>query len=159
MRVPSFSRIAVALALTLFSLTACQRQPEAGQSQVIGGLRFEYGVVPATVVGTHPGDHQEATMHGGAPTEPNRYHVVVTLFNAANGVRVSDAEVALGLTGHGYHNGGDLPMDLMAGDGQASYGRYVDLPESGRYRVSFSVRRPGKRPGHIEAAFRFERPA
>jgi hypothetical protein len=153
-----FAVITLALVATV-PLTGCQHPPETGQSQVVDGLRFEYGLTAAAVVGAHPAGHPEATMHSGASSQANRYHVVLAIFNAANGARVSDADVTLGLSGPGHPGAGGIPLEPMNIEGQASYGAYVVLPESGRYRLSFNLRRPSARLARVKAQFALDRPA
>jgi hypothetical protein len=163
MNIPTFAGrtlalIALGLVVTV-PLTGCRRPPESGQSQVVEGLRFEYGLAPAAVVGAHPGDHPEATMHGGVSGQANRYHVVLALFNAASGARVGDAEVTMGLSGPGHPGVGGPTLEPMIIEGQASYGGYVVLPKASRYDLAFYVRRPGVHPAHVKAQFALDRPA
>lgn len=150
---------AITLALVVTgALAGCRRPPETGQSQVVEGLRFEYGLAPAVVLAAHPRDHSEATMHGGASVQANRYHVVLALFNT-NGARVADAEVTMGLSGPGHPGMGGTPLEPMSVEGHASYGGYVVLPAAGRYRLAFFVRRRGARPAQVKAQFALDRPA
>ena len=142
--------------VVLISLGGCQQKASEAQSQLKNGLRFEYGLVLDAA--PRLTDSPAYPMHNGAPRPTNTYHVVLALFDAASGARIADDDVAMTLSGPGHSGAASLPMDAMAVGGQASYGRYVVLPEPGTYRMTFDVRRPGRSPSHVKAAFKFRRP-
>jgi hypothetical protein len=154
-------RLPIALAVVVLAgatLSACAPRASEGQSQVVEGLKLDYGLVADQVVAGHPADHPETTMHGGAPTDPHSYHVVLSVADARSGQRVTDAEVSMDLSGPGHPGVNTSPMDPMTVNGQQTYGHYVVLPSEGPYQLKFEVRRPGQhRP--MAARFVLRRPA
>lgn len=69
---------------------------ENGQQKTVDGVSVYMGVLPAEMLLGHPKGHHEREMHGGVPAGINRYHVVVALFDAASGRRVTEAQVKIG---------------------------------------------------------------
>jgi hypothetical protein len=61
--------------------------------KVVDGVAIYLGVLPSEMVLGHPHSHTEAGMHGGVPVGEHRYHVLVALFDAASGKRITDAQV------------------------------------------------------------------
>ena len=154
------ARAAIAGVLMASALAAAGCAPRAvdGQSQTIRGVRFDYGVVRATVASEHPPDHPEASMHGGAPAAPDSYHVVLALFDQGSGARITDATVVMKLSGPGHPGVVETPMESMTVNGDASYGGYVSLPSDAEYRMTFVVSRSGRPGDHAQAAFELKRP-
>jgi hypothetical protein len=145
--------------LIAMALLGCGRAPSAGQSQVVDGLRFDYGVVQSETVAEHPSDHLERAMHQGPPAAPDSYHVVLALFDAKTGARIQDAEVSLELSGPGHGVGRVvMPLAPMKPVGDMSYGGYVSLPQSAKYRLTFAAAHAAGRSGTVKAPFVFERP-
>jgi hypothetical protein len=66
-----------------------------------GGLTAYIGMMPAEIVKGHPLGHPEQTMHGGAPQGHHEYHLVVAIFDAAGGARISNATVTARFSGLG----------------------------------------------------------
>jgi hypothetical protein len=139
-------------ALALAVVSACAPRASEAQSQVVEGLKLDYGLVADQTVAGHPKDHSEAAMHGGAPVDPHGYHVVLSVADAKSGQRVSDAEVSMGLSGPGHPGTNVTAMDPMIVEGQQTYGHYVVLPSQGPYQLKFEVRRYGQ---HRSGAARF----
>ena len=136
--------LAVAMGLAAQALAA-----ETGRHQRLGGIDIYYGILPAEVVGRHPPEHEEKTMHGGTPAKKVGYHLVVTLLDA-DGQRITDAEVTatvgeLGMAGT------RRKLETMRIEDTLSYGNYFELRGAGPYRIAIEVRRPGARP--VEALF------
>ena len=120
-----------------------------GRHQRAGGMDIYYGILPAEVVGRHPPDHEEKTMHGGTPANKAGYHLVVTVLDA-DGQRITDAEVTatvgeLGMAGT------RRKLETMRINDTVSFGNYFELRGAGPYRIAIEVRRPGARP--VEALF------
>lgn len=138
-------------ALLLVFLPLSLRAGDNGQHKVVDGLSVYVGVLPAEVLLGHPKGHHEREMHGGVPAGANRYHVVVALFDAASGKRVTDAQVKVG--------GASLGMaasrqkaELMLINNVTTYGAYITLPGPGPYKIQIEIRRPGSNKP-IEAEF------
>lgn len=150
---------ATASLMILITLSGCGRAPSQTQSQVVAGLRFDYGVVPSAAVNEHPSDHPERTMHQGPPVAPDSYHVVLALFDAKSGARIKDADVTLELSGPGHGVGRvTIPLQTMAQVADVTYGGYVTLPYSAKYRLTFDAAHAGGRRDTVKAAFVYERP-
>ena len=162
MRLMRFVRTAVAASglMVAIALYGCDRPASEGQSQVVDGLRFDYGVVRSETVLAHPSDHPERIMHQGVPTAPDTYHFVLAVFDAKTGVRIKDADVSLELSGPGHGPGRVvMPLEAMAGVGDVTYGGYISLPESAKYRLTFDVAHAAGRRDTVKARFLFERPS
>ena len=150
-------RYAAALGLAA-ALAACAPRAEGGQSQVVDGLKFDYGLVAESAPATPPAGHPDDAMHGDAPIQAHAYHVVLSVADAKTGQKVEAAEVAMGLSGPGHPGTNVAPMESMTVNGQISYGHYVVLPDPGRYQFDFQVR-PAGRHTPVHARFSLERPA
>jgi len=138
-----------------FALAACQPKPVEGQSQVVEGLRLDYGVTGSSVVAAHAQDHPEAQMHGGAPEGTD--HVTLAVFDTKTNARVDDATVMLNIKGPGHPGHGTMPLEPMTVNGDTTYGGYVSLRHPGRYRLTFHVARAGRRHDPVKAVFAYER--
>jgi hypothetical protein len=148
----------VAFALAA-GLAGCEPRAVDGASQVVDGLEFDYGVVPAEAAQQHPADHPEAAMHGGAQKDPLSYHVTLAVLDARTRAQVSDAEVTLKLSGPGHGPGViSMPLEPMAIAGTTTYGGYVDLPMATKYDLTFEIVRPEQRDHRIRARFTYDRP-
>jgi hypothetical protein len=150
----------VSCAAIALALSGCGRAPSEAPSQVVDGLRFDYGVVPRETVNEHPSDHPERTMHqGGAPSGSDSYHVVLAIFDAKTGARIKDADVTLELSGPGHGVGRvTMPLESMAQVADVTYGGYVSLPASAKYRLTFDAAHAGGRSDTVKARFIYERP-
>lgn len=152
------SRTLAAIAVTAATLAACSPRPVQGQSQVVDGLKFDYGLLAEPAAGAPPSSHPDSSMHGGPPSQAHGYHLVLSVADAASGRKVEAAEVAMRLSGPGHPGAARTPMELMVVNSQATYGRYVVFPERGPYQLEFRVRPAGGRPA-IKARFTLQRPA
>jgi hypothetical protein len=161
MRLMRFVRMAAATSglLVVIALYGCEQPESEGQSQVVDGLRFEYGVVRSDTVLTHPSDHPEGIMHQGVPTAPDSYHFVLAVFDAKTGSRIKDADASLELSGPGHPGHVIMPLELMAPVGDVTYGGYMSLPSAAKYRLTFDVAHAAGRRGLVKARFLFERPS
>lgn len=121
-------------------LSACAPRATRGQSQVVDGLKLDYGLIAGEAIRAHPVGHPEADMHEGPPADRRNYHVVLAVVEAGSGRRIPDADVSGALTGLGHPGLGSIPMEPMKVTGQETYGRYVVVPKPGRYRLESRVR-------------------
>lgn len=150
---------AAAISIAAIALSSCERPASEASSQVVDGLRFDYGVVQGEVVNEHPSDHPERTMHQGPPAAPDSYHIVLALFDAKSGARIKDADVTLELSGPGHGVGRvTMPLEPMAQVADVTYGGYVSLPASAKYRLTFEAAHAGGRRDTVKAPFIYERP-
>ena len=152
------ARTFAAMAVLTIALAACAPPAVQGQSQVVDGLTFDYGLVAEPAAGAAPASHPDPSMHGGAPPRANSYHVVLSVADAKTGQKVEASDVAVGLSGPGHPGTNIAPMEAMTVNGQASYGHYVVLPEPGRYQLEFRVTPRGKHQP-VKARFTLDRPA
>lgn len=163
-RHPHLPRRTLMLAAGALALAACQPRPVEGASQVVDGLKVEYGVIEgATAAQAHPGAHRAIglTAPSATPRPPppkHAYHVTLAAFDAKTGARVDDAEVMLNIQGPGHPGHGSMRLDPMTIAGTSTYGGYVVLPQPGRYRLTFHIARPGQLNDPAKAVFAYERP-
>lgn len=148
--------LALSVAALVAGVSACARPAAEGQSQVVEGVKFDYGLV-ADAAQAPPSSHPDLAMHGGPPSGPNAYHVTLSLTDAKTGRKLDPAEVSVGLSGPGHPGRGIVPMEPMTVNGQASFGHYVLLPDRGPYQVEFRVRAAGRHQP-LTARFKLNRP-
>ena len=124
--------------------------------QTVGGMTIELGVMPAERVKGHstaPGDPN--AMHGGTPPNSNANHIVVALFDAKTGARVTDAQIRAGVGNRWYNHEPDRFLEPMEISGTTSYGNFFSMQAAGIWRIHLVIRRPGMtRP--VEADFGYE---
>ncbi|BAU49259.1 hypothetical protein SVA_2711 [Sulfurifustis variabilis] len=113
----------------------------ASYEQVVDGIAIYFGVVPAELVRGHPREHPESGMHGGAPVGES--HLMVALFDAKTGNRITDARIAASVTGDA---GAKLEKRLepMTVAGALTFGNYFYLSGSGPYRIDLQILLPGR---------------
>lgn len=111
--------------------------------QVVGDLAVYLGIVPAQIVRGHLAQHPEARMHGGAPVGSGEYHIVVAIFDAATGARVTDARVGATVSGLGHIGETRIALEPMLTEGVVTYGGFVSLAGHDRYTLVIEIRRPG----------------
>ena len=108
--------------------------------QAVAGVEIYLGVVPAAMVRDHPRQHPEGRMHGG--TTGRGYHVMVALFEAKTGARITDAQVGARLVSS-TQSAPETKLEPMTIAGAQTYGNYFDMAPGGSYRIDVSIRRPG----------------
>lgn len=142
------------LAATLaLSMTDAALAKSGGLSQTVNGVVIYLGVIPSEIIRGHPTEHPESIMHGSPAKRSGSRHIVVALFDAKTGERITDAKVSarveqLGLTAD--HK--DLePMQIA---GTVSYGNFYAMPSGGIYKIRVIVQRQGA-SRRIEAEFEY----
>jgi hypothetical protein len=141
LNLPRYSLFGVC-ALLLALLPLSPRAAEDGQHKVVDGLSIYVGVLPAEMLLGHPKGHHEREMHGGVPAGINRYHVVVALFDAVSGKRVTDAQVKIGGASIGMAASRKKAEPMLINN-VTTYGAYVTLPGPGPYKIQVEIRQPG----------------
>ncbi len=122
---------------------------EVGQYRVADGLALYLGVIPAEII-----RGQDEGMHGtGAARGKHLNHIVVAVFDATTGERITDAEVSARVAEVGLA-GREKSLEKMSIAGTVSFGNYFDLRGSGPYRIEVRVRRPGAKV--VSTEFRYE---
>lgn len=144
-----------ALLLALASLAS--RAAEDGQHKVVDGVSIYIGVLPAEMLLGHPKGHHEREMHGGVPAGTNRYHVVISLFDAASGKRITDARVRIGGASIGMAASRQKAEPMLINN-VTTYGAYVTLAGPGPYKIQITIKRDGAaKPIEVEFDYPFAR--
>lgn len=125
--------------------------------QTVDGMTIELGVMPVERVkkehATAPGDPN--AMHGGTPANRGSNHIVVALFDAKTGTRITNAQIQAGVGDRWYNHDPDKSLEPMEISGAMSYGNYFSMQDAGVWRIHLVISRPGiKRP--VEADFGYE---
>lgn len=122
--------------------------------KVVDGVAIYLGVLPSEMILGHPHSHTEAGMHGGGPADEHRFHVMVALFDAATGKRISGAQVKARVSELAL-SGTEKTLEPMFIADSITYGNYFTMSGTGIYRIQIQVVRPGAaRP--IEAEFEYQ---
>lgn len=138
-------------------LSLASHASEDGQRKLVDGLSVYVGVLPAEMLLGHPRGHHEREMHGGVPAGANRYHVVVALFDAASGRRVTDAQVKIGGASIGMAASRNKAEPMLVNN-VVTYGNYVSMPGGGPYKIQIEIRRPGSsKPIEVKFDYPFAR--
>jgi hypothetical protein len=114
------------------------RADETSQSVTRHGLTAYFGVVPAAIAKGIAG----SSMHGAQPPTDHSHHLIVAIFNAVTGDRVTDASVTARVTQPGFEPP-EKPLEPMKIADTVTYGNFFDLAKPGVYRIRLSVTRPG----------------
>src|SRR5512136_2529449 len=80
--------------MLLVGMPGPTRADTASDSKTVGNVVIYMGLLPAEIIRGHPHDHPETTMHGGRPGGSGEYHVVIALFDAKSGARITKADAA-----------------------------------------------------------------
>lgn len=146
---------ACALFLALPPLSS--RAAEDGRHKTVDGVSVYVGVLPAEMLLGHPKGHHEREMHGGVPTGGNRYHVVVALFDAASGRRITDARVKIGGASIGLAASRKKAEPMLVNN-VVTYGNYVSMSGGGPYKIEIEIRLRGAgKPIEVEFDYPFAR--
>lgn len=117
--------------------------------QRVDGLSIYLGVIPAQLTQKHP------KMHGGGADKEHRYHVMIALFDAKSGERITDARVKATVSPLGL-GGSTKPLEQIHGE-PLSYGNYFTMHKPELYRIRVEIRRGDSK--HLTVAkFVFQRP-
>lgn len=112
------------------------------EAKSAAGLKVDLGIVPAETIRSRPEEYAELRMHGGVPSGKSMYHVMVAVFDADTGVRITDAQVRarveeVGLTSE------DKKLEPMRIAGALTYGNFFRMAGQGTFRITVQIRRPG----------------
>jgi len=137
--------------LLLFALAAMALVPPAAAQARLerDGVVLYWGLVPAAIVSDK---HSLEQMHGVVPKNGGQvHHLVVALFDAADGRRIADAVVRAQLSEVGVVDAAPKYLTPMPVNGLASYGQLFWTAKEGPYQFRIFVRL-ANRPGEIEFA-------
>ena len=146
------------LIAVIVTVSGCSNNADLPRNkQTVGGMTIELGVMPAERVTGHataPGEPN--AMHGGTPPNGSSNHIVVALFDAKTGARITDAQIRAGVGKRWYNHEPDRAMEAMEISGTKSYGNFFSMQDAGIWRIHLVIRRPGvARP--VEADFGYEK--
>lgn len=111
---------------------------EASQSVTDHGLTIYYGVIPAEIAEGVVRRESEPNMHGAPAAAPHAQHLVVAIFNAVTGERVTDAVVNAQISVLG-HQLPEKTLEPMKIADTVTYGNFFDLSRPGVYRIRLSI--------------------
>ena len=136
------------IAMPVVAMAAAIPAAAADYFHAAGDIALYVGVVPAAMARRHAPEQPETTIHGGAPTWGEQYHLMVALFERASGERIDDAKVKATLF-NASKPGNRLPgphkeLKPMPAGSEAAYGNYFNMPAPFPYRIELEVLRPGK---------------
>jgi hypothetical protein len=135
------------LFLLLFAGPTAAFQP-ASFSKIVDNIEIDIGVMPAAAIRHYAAHGPERDMHGGLPTENGEYHVVVALFDAATGTRITTADVSAYVHEIGV-GGTEKKLSPMAIAGTVTWGNYFPMSTSAPCHIALTIRIPGReRPIH-----------
>lgn len=148
MRRAGGGRRALLAALPALVVAAAPRRAAAldpdGAFRQAGGLAIYLVVVPAAVVRGHPPEHTGRGAHGGAPEGHYVHHLLVALFDARTGTRVTDAGVTAVVHGLRHTPEDSIALEPMTVAGANAFGGFATLPARDYYRIEIKVLRPGR---------------
>jgi hypothetical protein len=128
--------------LVFLSWSAPALADVGGDSRTVGNVAIYLGLLPAEMVRGHPVQHPESTMHGGSPATSGEYHVVVALFDAKTGARITSANVTARVAEVGLA-GQEKTLQPMEIAGTETYGDYFKMVGNGPFRITVLIRLPG----------------
>ncbi len=128
------------LASALATVTGAATAQAHAARQVVDGLVFHYGLVPAEIVLAHPDSHAERQLHGGGSRGES--HLVLALFDERQKIRLVQAEVTVQIS-RAEVVVASMPLQPMTIRGQPGFGGFVSVGAAGVYTIRFDVRLPG----------------
>jgi hypothetical protein len=120
-------------------------------SKTVGNVVIYLGILPAEMIRGHPKGHPEATMHGGQPGGSGQYHVVIALFDAKSGTRITKADISARVSEIGLA-GEEKKLEPMEIAGTETYGNFFRMAGHGPFRISLTIR-ISDQPQEIKAVF------
>jgi len=136
-------RLATVALVLLLGWSAPASAHAAGDSQTVGNVEIYLGLMPAEMIRGHPPQHTESSMHGGVSAASGDYHVLIALFDARNGKRITGARVSARVSEIGL-SGQEKPLQPMQIAGTETYGNYFSMAGNGPFRIDIVIRLPGE---------------
>lgn len=128
----------------------------ADSFKTAGPFAIYLGVLPAELAKGHSPEHPEGKMHGGVPSARRQHHVVVAVFDANDGTRITDANVTASVGEPGLSIT-KRKLEPMVIDKTVSYGNYFPMGNPGPYRIEVEIRRPGTAVA-VKTVFEYSHP-
>ena len=145
--------------IVLGALTACSRDNDLPRNeQTVSGITIDLGVLPAELVRGHSTalGHPNA-LHGGTLSNAGSHHIVVALFDAMTGARITDARIRAGVGNRSYNHESEESFEPMQIAGVTTYGGFFLMQREGTWRIHLEIYRPGSAKP-VEADFAYEHP-
>jgi hypothetical protein len=147
---------ATLVASILFVSGCGQSKPLPHGSQTIEGMEINLGVIPAELIrghSTQPNDPN--ALHGGAAPNTGSHHIVVALFDARTGARITDARIRAGVGERSSKQATEQWLEPMQIAGTTTYGAFFPMTGREEWRIHLEIYRPGQaRP--VAADFGYE---
>ena len=144
-----------AAGLAVLALAGCHRSGSGEPVKTVDGVTVYLGVVPSSVVTERPSVAVQA-MHDTGRVVPNSHHVLIALFDAESGERLSGTVTADVSSRHG--DDGTKPLEAMNIGGVVTYGNYFSMEDSGTYTIDVGIQLTGGHGGTRHVTFRYEHP-
>lgn len=160
MNTPRCRKIAALMAAVGPMAVGCSNDSELPRnSQTVDGITIELGVLPAELLQGHlkaPDDPK--ALHGGTASYTGSHHIVVALFDANTGERITNVRIRAGAGNRSYNHEPDKVLEPMEINGAMTYGNFLSMPGEGVWRIHLEILRVGA-PHSVEADFAYEHPA
>ena len=140
----------------LLSWTAPALARVGGDSQTVDNVAIYLGLMPTEMIRGHPAEHAENSMHGGPAPASGQYHVLIALFDAKSGARISGASVTARVSEVGLV-GPEKTLEPMEIAGTETYGNFFPMAGHGPFRIEVAIRLPGQ-SREIRAHFEHRHP-
>ena len=138
-------------AALIFTVHAARAQDPG--SRAVDGLTVYFGVMPGEIVKGHPKSHAERSMHGGTSGDEHSYHLVVAVFDAVTGTRITDATVKAKVQPPSRPSS-TISLEKMEVAGTTTYGNFFPIAGYGTYRFAIEVYRHNEtRPAVAEFTY------
>jgi hypothetical protein len=137
--------------LLLIGLIAPAMADEGSDRKTVGNVAIYLGLLPAEMIRGHRAQHPETSMHGGQPAGSGEYHVVIALFDAGGGARITNAAVSARVSEVGLA-GEEKTLQPMEIAGTETYGSYFRMSGNGPFRIALLIHIPGD-PAEVKAEF------
>lgn len=129
--------------LLLAAIVSPAKAADTGSdSKTIDNVAIYMGLLPAQMARGHLPSHAESTMHGGVPAGRSEYHVVIALFDATTGKRISGADIRARVAEIGL-SGEEKKLNPMEIAGTETYGNYFPMTGNGPFQIFLTIRVPG----------------
>lgn len=113
--------------------------------RTVEGVRIHLGVVPAEVMRAYHRHSAEALMHHASAHEdlPGEKHVMVALFDAATGQRITAARVSARIAGIRTARA-TRELEPMRVAGAMTFGNFLPMAGPGSYEIRVEVQLPDR---------------
>ena len=129
-------------AVVMAGVAGCGREDNLPRSeQTVDGVTIYLGIVPAALVQGHSttlGDPQ--SLHGGTPSRSASHHVMVALFDAVTGARITNARVEARVEGVPHAK----LLEPMEVNGLMTYGNFFPFEDARARRIRVDIALPGR---------------